>query len=90
MSQRLKELKAELVKVFGRLTKWELRCKEQGATTDADRIKVAVQVLAEPCTGTIAEAHTHRLGLEGATTVDLNQFFGPQTAAAQSKPGKRP
>src|SRR5262249_7253285 len=45
MSKRLDELKAELGKVFGRLDKWRSRCKEQNASTEAEKIKLAEEVL---------------------------------------------
>ena len=90
MSQRLDDLKTELAKVFGRFTKWQLRCKEQNATTEAEQIKLAEEVLAEPCTGTVAEAHTHSLGLQGVKTINLKDFLGRGTAKARSKRRRRP
>jgi hypothetical protein len=90
MSQRLDELKAELAKVFGRYSKWQLRCKEQNARTDAEQIKLAEEVLAEPCTGTVAEARTHALGLQGVQTIELKDFLGRGTAKARAKRKKRP
>lgn len=90
MSKRLDELKAELAKVFGRYSKWQLRCKERKARTAAEKIKLAEEVLAEPCNGTVAEARTHSLGLQGVKTVDLKDFLGRGTAKGRSKRGKRP
>ncbi len=58
MSDRLKDLEAELGKVFGRYSKWKLRCQEQDATTTEEKIKLAEAVLAEPCTGTVAEGRS--------------------------------
>jgi hypothetical protein len=58
-AKTLEELLGELGQVFGRLNKWRLRWKEQNATTEADLIRLAEQVLAEPCTGTVVEGHSH-------------------------------
>lgn len=77
MSQRLDGLKAELAKVFGPLTKWQLRCKEQHAQMEAEEIRLAERVLAEPCTGTVAEAHTHWLGLQGVRTEPARHPYKP-------------
>jgi hypothetical protein len=77
MSKRLDELKAELGKVFGRLNKWRSRCKEQNAGTEAEKIKLAEEVLAEPCSGTVAEARTHSLGLQGVQTKPARHPYKP-------------
>ena len=62
---RLDEVRAELAKTFGKTTRWQVLCRQNDATTDCEKIKVAEQVLAEPCTGTIAEAQGHWLELQG-------------------------
>jgi hypothetical protein len=77
MSKRLDELKTELAKVFGRYTKWQQRCKEQNASTEAEKFKLAEDVLAEPCTGTVAEARTHSLGLQGVPTKRAKHPYKP-------------
>lgn len=99
---RLDELKTELGTVFGRHTKWRVRCKEQNATSEADQIRVAEEVLAEPCTGTVAEWQCHQLSLQGVKSVDLADFLGqrgnstavqPQAngqAASTTNPAKQP
>ncbi len=86
---RLDELKAELGTLFGRYTKWRLRCKEQHVTSEADQIRVAEQFLAEPCTGTVAEWQCYLLALQGVESVDLDEFLGhrPISAAVQSHDG---
>lgn len=89
MSKRLDELRTELAKVFGRHSKWQLRCKEQNATTEQQKVKLAEEVLAEPCTGTVAEARTHSLGLKGIKSVELDVFLGRRTAKPQSRRRKR-
>jgi hypothetical protein len=89
MSQRLDELKAELAKVFGRYSKWQLRCSEQGVTTEQHQIRLAEEVLAEPCTGTVAEARTHALGLQGVKSVELDDFLGRKTTKPQSRRRKQ-
>jgi hypothetical protein len=77
MSKRLYELRTELAKVFGRYSKWELRCKEQNASTETEKIKLAEEVLAEPCSGTVAEARTHALGLQGVNTKPARHPYKP-------------
>jgi hypothetical protein len=84
---RLDDLKAELDTMFGRHTKWRLRCKDQNATSEMDQIRLAEQVLAEPCTGTVAEWQCHSLALQGVASVDLDEFLAhrPISAASQSQ-----
>jgi hypothetical protein len=65
----LDELLTELSKFFGRHKKWRLRCKEQNATTEADLIRLAEQVLAEPCTGTVTDGYSHWLRLNGTQSI---------------------
>lgn len=77
MSKPLDELRAELGKVFGRLNKWRSRCKEQNASTEAEKIKLAEDVLAEPCSGSVAEARTHSLGLQGVKTKPAKHAYKP-------------
>jgi hypothetical protein len=57
---------AELGKRFGKTTRWRVLCKEQNATTDADQIRLAEQVLAEPPMGTVAAGHAQWAKLQGA------------------------
>lgn len=77
MSKRLDKLKKELGKVFGRLNKWRARCKEQNVSTVAEKIRLAEEVLAEPCSGTVAEARTHSLGLQGVDTKPARHPYKP-------------
>lgn len=65
-SARLKQLLDELAKDFGKTTRWRALCKEQRATTDADQIRLAEQVLAEPSMGTVAAGHAQWAKLHGA------------------------
>jgi hypothetical protein len=65
-SRRLKQLLAELAKDFGKTTRWRVLCKEQKATTDADKTRLAEQVLAEPSLGTVAAGHAQWARLHGA------------------------
>jgi len=85
MSDRLNHLLTEINNVFGRYSKWQLRCQEQNATTEEQQIKLAEDVLAEPCTGTVAEARTHRLGLQGTKSMDIKDFLGRKPAKAPPK-----
>ncbi|MGH7223923.1 MAG: hypothetical protein ACRELF_11890 [Gemmataceae bacterium] len=65
-SPRLEELLAELAKDFGKTTRWQALCKEQNASTDADQIRLAEQVLAEPPIGTVAGGYAQWAKLHGA------------------------
>jgi len=53
---RLEELLAELAKDFGKISRWQLLCKNEDAATEADQIRLAEQVLAEPAVGSVAPA----------------------------------
>ncbi|HEX5471089.1 MAG TPA: hypothetical protein VFW73_04350 [Lacipirellulaceae bacterium] len=76
----LDELKQELGRVFGRLDKWRACCTEQNATTLRQQMKLAEEVLAEPCSGTVAEARTHALTIQGVKTMKLGIFLGDPKA----------
>jgi hypothetical protein len=65
-SRRLKQLLAELAKDLGKTTRWKALCQEQNAVTDADKIKLAEQVLSEPPTGTVAGGYAQWAKLHGA------------------------
>jgi hypothetical protein len=73
----LGELLTELGQVFGRFTKWQVYCKEQNAITEADLIGLAEQVLAEPCTGTVAEGHSYWLRLNGVQSIPCPYPYTP-------------
>jgi hypothetical protein len=90
MNQRLDNLLAELAKVFGRTTKWRALCKQHNATTEADQIKLAEQVLGEPCTGTVTEGHAHALELDGVKSIDLDDFLGRPASMSRSSSRKQP
>lgn len=62
----LDELKVQLRSDFGKTTRWRVLCKEQNATSDADQIRLAEQVLAEPPLGTVAAGHAQWARLHGA------------------------
>lgn len=48
MSQELTDLKKELLSDCGKLTHWQLLCKQQNASSEADQIRLAKEVLAWP------------------------------------------
>jgi hypothetical protein len=54
-SERLKELRSELFKHFGKITRWKVLCQERDATTDEEKIRIAEEVFNTPSTGTVAE-----------------------------------
>ena len=54
-SERLKELRSELFEHFGKITRWKVLCQERDATTDEEKIRLAIEVLKAPSTGTVAE-----------------------------------
>jgi hypothetical protein len=66
MNRCLKQLLVELAKDFGKTTRWKVLCKEQNVATDADKIRLAEQILAEPCTGTVAAGYAQWARLHGA------------------------
>lgn len=80
-AKTLDELLTELGQVFGRLTKWRWRCKEENATTEADLIRLAEEVLAEPCSGTVAEGHGYWLRLNGVKSVQCPYAYTPTSFA---------
>ena len=63
---RLQELLAEMGKSFGKTTRWRVLCKDQNATSDAEKIKLAEQVLAEPPIDTVAGGHALWARLRGS------------------------
>jgi hypothetical protein len=63
---RLEELLAELAKDFGKISRWQLLCKNEDAATEADQIRLAEQVLAEPAVGSVAAGHASWARLRGA------------------------
>jgi hypothetical protein len=63
---RLTQLLAELRKDFGKTTRWRVLCNEQNATSEADQIRLAEQVLAEPPLGSVAAGHAQWARLHGA------------------------
>jgi hypothetical protein len=77
MSQRLQELRAELAKHFGKTTRWKVLCKQQKASSDEDKIKLAEQVLAEWTTGTVAEWQSHWLELQGVESRPASYPYKP-------------
>ena len=63
---RLQELLTELAKDFGKMSRWQLLCEEQHATSEAKQVRIAEQVLAEPAVGSVAEGYSHWARLRGA------------------------
>lgn len=63
---RLEQLLTELVKDFGKISRWQLLCEQQDATTEAEKIRLAEQVLAEPAVGSVAAGHANWARLHGA------------------------
>ena len=72
---RLQELKAELSRHFGNLTRWKALCQERDVTTDEEKIRLAEEVLAAPSTGTNAEWLTHHLRLKGGKSFDVDEML---------------
>ncbi len=64
--KRLEQLLAELAMDFGKTTRWKALCNEQNATTKADQIRLAEQVLSEPPMGTVAGGYAQWAKLHGA------------------------
>lgn len=83
-ADRLEALKAELSRHFGKFTHWKALCQERNVTTDEDQIRLAVEVLAAPSTGTNAEWLTHHLRLKGGKSFDVDEML----AGVEPAPGK--
>ncbi len=81
---RLRGLKAELSRRFGKITRWRVLCQEQNITSMKDQILLAEEVLAAPSTGTNAEWLTYHLRLQGGKSFDVDEML----AKAEPAPGK--
>ena len=80
-AERLDELKAELFRHFGKLTRWKAMCQEREVTTVEEQIRLAEEVLAAPSTGTNAEWLTHHLRLKGGKSFDVDEMLAGGDAA---------
>ncbi len=74
MSKILRKLKEQLRNDFGKTTRWVLLCKEHSATSQAEKIRLAQQVLAEPMTRTVAEWYSCWAKLYGFANPRLEQL----------------
>jgi hypothetical protein len=74
-SERLEELKSNLSKHFGKLTRWRALCQERDTKTDEDQIRLAEEVLAAPSTGTVAEWYGHHLWLQGKKSFNIDEYL---------------
>jgi hypothetical protein len=83
-SERLEGLKAELFRHFGKLTRWEWLCREQDATTDDDKVRLAEEVLAAESTGTVAEWHGYHLRLQGKKSFNVDEYLAGRKADTPS------
>lgn len=86
-SERLERLKAELFKHFGKLTRWEVLCVERGAKTDEEKIRLAEEVLASPCTGTVSEWYGHHLRLQGKESFNLDDYLAGRRSSTDGGSG---
>ena len=80
---RLGELKTELARHFGKLTRWRSLCKERDVTTVKEQILLAEEVLAAPSTGTNAEWLTYHLRLKGGKSFDVDEMLAGNDPAAR-------
>jgi hypothetical protein len=74
MRTRLNKLKEQLRNDFGKTTRWELLCKEQNVTNEADQLRLAEQVLAEPMTRTVADWYSCWTKLYGISAPRLEEL----------------
>lgn len=72
---RLGELKTELARHFGRLTKWRALCMERDVTNVKEQVRLAEEVLKAPSTGTNAEWLSHHLRLKGGKSFDVDEML---------------
>lgn len=63
---RLEKLIEQLACDFGKVTRWQVLCEEQNATTEDHQIELAEQVLSEWSTGTVAGGYAQWARLHGA------------------------
>jgi hypothetical protein len=61
----LTQLLTELAKDFGKMTRWQLLCQQQHAVSEAEQVRLAEQVLAEPAVGSVAAGHANWAKLHG-------------------------
>lgn len=86
-AERLDELKAELSRHFGKLTRWRALCVEWDVTNVEGQIRLAEEVLAAPSTGTNAEWLTHHLRLKGGKSFDVDEMLaGVDPAPSKDEP----
>jgi hypothetical protein len=74
-ADRLGELKAELSRHFGKITRWRALCLEGDVATVEGQIRLAEEVLEAPSTGTVAEWLTHHLKLQGGKSFDVDEML---------------
>lgn len=72
---RLDELKGELSRHFGKLTRWKALCQERDVTNVEEQIRLAEEVLEAPSTGTNAESLTYHLRLQGGKSFDVDEML---------------
>ena len=83
MNERLDGLLTELVKHFGKLTRWRALCLEREVTTDEEKIRLAEEVLANS-TGTVAEWYSYHLRLQGRKPFNIDDLLAGRAAGNQA------
>ena len=74
-ADRLQYLKVELSRHFGKFTRWKAMCVERDVTSVEGQIRLAVDVLEAPTTGTNAEWLTYHLRLNGGQSFDVDEML---------------
>lgn len=73
----LKDVVKKLGKEFGKITKWQYVCKLHNIQEENEKIRVALQILQEPCSGGTAEAFAYWIKLkalnDGKTQKETNK-----------------
>ena len=86
--ERLEELKAELFKHFGKLTRWKALCLEREVTTVEEQIRLAEEVLAASSTGTVAEWYSYHLRLQGRKSFDVDEYLAGRAEEGRGRNGR--
>ena len=85
-AERLQELKAELSRHFGKLSRWKALCQERDITSVEEQIRLAGEVLKTSSTGTNAEWLTYHLRLKGGKSFDVDEMLA-ENGPASGKDG---
>ena len=70
--ERLGEMRTELFRHFGKITRWKVLCRERDALNDEEKIRLAEEVLRTPTTGTVADWRGSHRRLSGDKSPEVD------------------